>query len=81
VWVNLLDVQMKWVFGLTSGLYYKHILMIVSDNRKWCLYYKFAYDRNWALASVVNYDHKWLYNLEHHLLAKLGASITIVIHL
>ncbi len=33
--------------GTSSGLYYKHILMIVSDNRKWCLYYKCAYDRNW----------------------------------
>ncbi len=23
-----------------SGLYYKHILTSVSDDRKWCLYYK-----------------------------------------
>ncbi len=34
-----------------------------------------------ALASIVNYHHKWCYNLEHHLLTTLGASITIVIHL
>jgi len=27
-----------------SGLYYKHILMIVSDDRKWRQYYKCAYD-------------------------------------
>jgi hypothetical protein len=56
-------------------------LTIVSDNRKWSLYYKWAYDRNWALASVVKYDRKWRYNLERHLLMTLGASITIVIHL
>jgi len=60
---------------IICGLYYKHILMIVSDDRKWCLYYKCAYDHNWALASVVNYDRKWRYNLEHHLLTTLGASI------
>ncbi len=65
----------------TTGLYYKHILAIVSDVRKWRLYYKFAYDHNWALASVVNYDSKWRYKLEHHLLTMLGASIMIVIRL
>ncbi len=32
---------------VTSGLYYKHILTIVSDDRKWRQYYKCAYDRNW----------------------------------
>ncbi len=42
LWSNKNDVTL-----MASGLYYKHILMIVSDDRKWCLYYKFAYDRNW----------------------------------
>ncbi len=32
-----------------------------------------------ALASVVNYDPKWHYNLEHHLLMTLAVSITIII--
>jgi hypothetical protein len=32
---------------LTCGLYYKHILTIVSDDHKWRLYYKCAYDHNW----------------------------------
>ncbi len=31
-----------------------------------------------ALANIVNYNHKWSYNLECHLLTTLGASITIV---
>ncbi len=62
----------------TCGLYYKHILTIISDDRKWHLYYKCAYDRNWALASIVNYDRKRRYNLERHLLMTLGASIMIV---
>jgi hypothetical protein len=66
---------------VVSGLYYKHILTIVSDDRKWSLYYECAYDRNWALASVINYGRKGCYNLEHHLLMTLGASITIVIRL
>jgi len=47
----------------TSGLYYKHILTIVSDDRKWCQYYKCTInvidDASLALASVVNYDRKW----------------------
>jgi len=34
-----------------NGLYYKHILMIVSDDCKWCLYYKWAYDHNWWRAA------------------------------
>ena len=51
---------------LTSGLYYKNIFMIVSDNRKWSLYYSVIYVRHLTLASVVNYDHKWRYNLERH---------------
>jgi hypothetical protein len=51
---------------LTSGLYYKNIFMIVSDNRKWSLYYSVIYDRHLTLASVINYDRKWRYNLERH---------------
>ncbi len=40
--------------------------MIVSDDRKWSLYYSVIYNRHLTLASVVNYDRKWRYNLEHH---------------
>ncbi len=32
----------KYLKSFTSGLYYKNILTIVSDNRKWRLYYKCA---------------------------------------
>jgi hypothetical protein len=32
-----------------------------------------------ALANIVNYDRKWRYNLERHLLMTLAVSITIVI--
>ncbi len=71
----------KTLAKIICGLYYKHILTIVSDDHKWSLYYKCAYDRNWALASVINYDRKWCYNLERHLLTTLGASIMIVIRL
>ncbi len=28
------------ILSKASGLYYKHILMIVSDDRKWRQYYK-----------------------------------------
>ncbi len=35
-------------------------------------------DASLALASVINYDHKWRYNLEGHLLTTLGASIMII---
>ncbi len=38
-------------------------------------------DASLALASVVNYDRKWHYNLERHLLTTLRASITIVTRL
>ncbi len=31
-----------------------------------------------ALASIVNYDRKWRYNLVRHLLTTLWASITIM---
>ncbi len=34
-----------WTVGQSSQwLYYKHILMIVSDDHKWCLYYKCVID-------------------------------------
>jgi hypothetical protein len=33
-----------------------------------------------ALASVIAYDHKWRYNLEHHLLTTIAVSITIVVY-
>ncbi len=38
-------------------------------------------DASLALAIVVNYDHKWCYNLERHLLTTLGVSIMIVTRL
>jgi len=45
------------------GLYYKIIMMIVSDDCNWTLYYKFftaiVGALPLALATVVNYDHKW----------------------
>ncbi len=66
---------------MISGLYYKNILTIVSDDRKWCLYFKSSFTLVLALASIVNYDCKWHYNLERHLLMTLAASITIVIWL
>ncbi len=34
-----------------------------------------------ALASIVNYDRKWRYNLERNLIMTLTVSITIVIYL
>ncbi len=67
----------------TCGLYYKNIFMIVSDDHKWCLYYKMCFTLAvayaLALASVITYDRKWRFNLECHLLMTLAVSITIVI--
>jgi hypothetical protein len=40
--------------------------MIVSDDRKWSVYYSVIYDRHLTLASIVNYNRKWHYNLERH---------------
>ncbi len=57
------------------GLYYKHILTIVSDNHKWRLYYKCFIS---ALASVINYASKWCHSLESHLLTTLESSFMIV---
>ncbi len=36
--------QKKFYMIDPSGLYYKHILTSVSDNRKWRLYYKCVID-------------------------------------
>ncbi len=52
----------------SSGLHHKNILMIVSDDHKWCLPYKYLLAFAWALASVINYARKWCHNFEHHLL-------------
>ncbi len=30
------------------------------------MYYSVIYDRHLTLASIVNYDRKWCYNLERH---------------
>jgi hypothetical protein len=49
-----------------SGLYYKSIFTIISDDRKWSLYYNVIYDCHLTLASIVNYNRKWCYNLERH---------------
>ncbi len=50
----------------SCGLYYKNIFTIVSDDHKWTLYYSVIYDHHLTFASIVNYDHKWRYNLERH---------------
>ncbi len=55
-----------------SGLYYKIIMTIVSDDRMWTLYYKFFTTivsalPLLALATVVNYDCKWCSKLWRHL--------------
>ncbi len=41
---------------IESGQYYKTMIMIVS----------YAPNLTLALSSVINYDHKWRHNLEHH---------------
>jgi hypothetical protein len=69
----------KYQLLFTCGLYYKHILTILSDDHKWCLYYKCFISFALALASVVNYAHKWRHSLERHLLMTLESSFTIVI--
>ncbi len=38
-----------------SGLYYKHIVTIISDHCQWCLYYKSGITSALALDIVVNY--------------------------
>ncbi len=52
-----------------SGQYYKTTILIGS----------YAPNLAWPLASVINYDHKWRNNLEHHLQTILEESFTIVI--
>ena len=60
-----------WVF---SSLSYNHNMMIIGDSCKWRLYYKCVVHLALALAltltfaCVINYEHKWCQNLEHHLL-------------
>jgi hypothetical protein len=38
-----------------SGLYYNHIITTVSDNHKWCLYFKNVTALALALARVINF--------------------------
>jgi hypothetical protein len=38
-----------------SGLYYKHSMTIISDDRKRCLYYKSGVTLALALVRIVNY--------------------------
>ncbi len=37
---------------MASGLYYKHILTSISDDRKWRLYYKCVIDNASLVAAV-----------------------------
>jgi len=52
----------KTLAKIICGLYYKHILTIVSDDHKWSLYYKCAYEMLQFGASLtddtrsINYD-------------------------
>ncbi len=64
-----------------SGLYYKHILTIVLTIVNDAITINVIDDASLALASVINYDRKWHYNLERHLLMTLGALFTIVTRL
>ncbi len=64
--------QIGWGMN-TCGLYYKNILMI-SDNHSDA----YIINVSLALASVVNYTHKWRQSLEHHLLMTLYSSFTTV---
>ncbi len=59
-------------------MYYKIIIMIISDDCKWSLYYKciMALALTLDLATVVNYDCKWRHNVEHH----LQSSFMIIIY-
>ncbi len=58
-----------WVF---RSLSYNHNMMIIGDSCKWRLYHKCVVPLALALtltfACVINYEHKWCQNLEHHLL-------------
>ncbi len=64
------------------GLDYQHSMTIVSDDHRWCLYYKcviaLALPLAIALASVINCDHEWRHNLERHTLTTPKASFMIV---
>jgi len=63
--------QIKSSNNSFSGLYYKIIMTIVSDDSKWTLYYKIIMmiesALTLALASVINYDRKWCSILWRHL--------------
>jgi len=63
------SIVFKWWPGSCS-LYYEIIMTIISV-------YKCTMALALALASVVNYEHKWRHNLEHH----LQSSFTIVMYL
>ncbi len=59
----------------TSGLYYKSFTIVIYDRNDSSQYDKtmtmiisYAPKLALALASVINYDHKWCHNLKHHLL-------------
>jgi len=50
-------------------------MTIVSDDRKWRLYYECVIALSLSLilasASFIKYDHKWCHNLEQQLLMSL----------
>ncbi len=50
-------------WGKTSGLYYKNILIIISDDLSDAYTTNVLLAPAFALASVVNYDHNWCYKL------------------
>ncbi len=60
-------------------MYHKHIMVIVNDDGKWCMYYKcviaLALALVLAFADAVNYDRKWCHNLERHSLMTLRGVI------
>jgi hypothetical protein len=57
------------------GLHYKRFMIVIYDHNDSGQYYKtmimilsYAPNLALALASVINYDHKWRHNLKRHLL-------------
>ncbi len=87
------DDKLKWNFGArtfcqldilpitilsTSCLYHKNIMMIVSDDFKWSLYYKYAMALALASLSVVNYNLKWCSKLWHHLWSSLIIFLNMI---
>ncbi len=66
-------------------MYYKSFMIIIYKHNNSGQYYitmitivSYAPNLALALASVINYDHKWYHNLKDHLLMTLEASFTIV---